>query len=518
MNKENNDKQKKPLILIVDDVPKNIQVLGSILSNEKYQIAAAVNGRHAVEMVNDVNPDLILLDIMMPELDGFEVCKILKASEKTKHIPVIFLTAKTAAEDIVKGFQIGAVDYLTKPFNSSELLARTHTHLELKKARDTQDELIAKLQNKTEEITRANSRLHKAYYQLRKRQNTIVQLLRDITKIRFSGDRHAIRNFVQRIFENEKNSLVQVMSRQIFLIYQLIKQDELAGTCLAEACKPFGITADMLENQFMIENKLHQVVIERINGNQESDENPQTGRDENKEMDNFLGSIFSEDVNFDKAYHYFLEARESHCSADSPLTEFDPFVLFFSLRSFMDITAEINKRFSEYGKMEFLDNVSFSESLRIARQQATAEKEFPLQIVEDLKYDPILNTNRDALIHMLRDIFYNAIDAGADKVIVVSKRPSKEEELPHYDKCTFEDYPSLYISIEDNGDGISLDKAMQLNNYLNGNFAGENNLSVKGGLGTKNLRDFLYLHKGRCHYESFGNNTRIHIYFEKLEI
>ncbi|MCP4110923.1 MAG: response regulator [Desulfobacteraceae bacterium] len=516
MNNENNNKDKKPLILIVDDVPKNIQVLGSILSNEKYQIAAAVNGRHAVEMVNDIKPDLILLDIMMPELDGFEVCKILKASEKTKHIPIIFLTAKTATEDIVKGFQIGAVDYVTKPFNSTELLARTHTHLELKRARDIQDELIAKLKKKTEEISRANSRLHKAYYQLRKRQNVIVTLLGDISKIRFSGDRHAIRNFVQRIFENEKNSLVQAISKQIFLIYQLIKQDELSGTYLTEVCTPFGITADILENRFMIENKLHQVVIERINSNQESDLNSKT--DENKEMDNFLGSIFSEEVSFDKAYHHFLEARKSHCSADSPLAEFDPFVLFFSLRSLMDITAEINKRFSEYGKMEFLDNVSFSECLRIAGHQAVTEKEFPLQIVEDLKYNPTLNTNKDAMIHMLRDIFYNAIDAGANKVTVASKRPSKEEDLPHYDKYTFEDYPSLYISIEDNGEGISADKAMQLNNYLNGNSESENNLSVKGGLGTKNLRDFLYLHKGRCHYESCGNNTRVHIYFEKLEI
>ncbi|MCP4132778.1 MAG: fused response regulator/phosphatase [bacterium] len=127
----------KALILIVDDVPKNIQVLGNILNKESYRIAFATDGKQALDMVYNLHPDLILLDIMMPEMDGYEVCRKLKESRDTRDIPIIFLTAKTETEDIVKGFQFGAVDYVTKPFNSAVLLARVQTHLELKRAKDT---------------------------------------------------------------------------------------------------------------------------------------------------------------------------------------------------------------------------------------------------------------------------------------------------------------------------------------------------------------------------------------------
>lgn len=119
-------------ILVVDDNPKNIQVLGEILSEAGYQVGIAQNGVQALKFVASSSPDLILLDIMMPEMDGLETCIRLKESPNTKDIPVIFLTAKTQTEDIVKGFEVGAVDYVTKPFYSTELLARVRTHLQLK--------------------------------------------------------------------------------------------------------------------------------------------------------------------------------------------------------------------------------------------------------------------------------------------------------------------------------------------------------------------------------------------------
>ena len=116
-------------ILIVDDTPKNIQVLGMILKEANYLINVAQNGQQALESVKIISPDLILLDIMMPVMDGFETCAKLKADPATADIPVIFLTAKTEAEDIVKGFELGAVDYLTKPFNGAELFVRVESHL-----------------------------------------------------------------------------------------------------------------------------------------------------------------------------------------------------------------------------------------------------------------------------------------------------------------------------------------------------------------------------------------------------
>jgi len=140
MSGENIKKKKQPLVLIVDDVAKNLQLLGNILKKENYRIAAASNGKQAIAIAGDISPDLILLDVMMPEMDGFEACNKLKNIPETKDIPIIFLTAKVETEDIVKRNKKGAVDYVTKPFNSYELLARVKTHLELKISKDLLEE------------------------------------------------------------------------------------------------------------------------------------------------------------------------------------------------------------------------------------------------------------------------------------------------------------------------------------------------------------------------------------------
>ena len=130
-----------PLILMVDDNRENLQVLGSTLRPNGYRLAAAQNGHKALDFARKRKPDLILLDVMMPEIDGFEVCEALQADERTRKIPVIFLTAKTQTEDIVRGFEVGGVDYVTKPFNAAELLARVRTHIRLKQAMEEIREL-----------------------------------------------------------------------------------------------------------------------------------------------------------------------------------------------------------------------------------------------------------------------------------------------------------------------------------------------------------------------------------------
>ncbi len=129
-------------ILIVDDNPRNIQLLNHILVQNGYKTIIARDGEEALGSVNLSLPDLILLDIMMPEMDGYEVCRRLKLSEETKDIPIIFLTAKVDVADLIKGFEEGAVDYITKPFNARELLRRIQTHLELKEK--TESLIIAK--------------------------------------------------------------------------------------------------------------------------------------------------------------------------------------------------------------------------------------------------------------------------------------------------------------------------------------------------------------------------------------
>ena len=134
----------KSNILIVDDIKSNIDLLVSMLKNE-YQFGLATNGLSALDYVDNNHVDLILLDIMMPEMDGFKVCEILKDKDETKDIPVIFITAKTDSDSIVQGFELGGVDFLKKPFNSKELLARVKTHIELKNVNEKLTEMNIQL-------------------------------------------------------------------------------------------------------------------------------------------------------------------------------------------------------------------------------------------------------------------------------------------------------------------------------------------------------------------------------------
>jgi DNA-binding response OmpR family regulator len=142
--------ERKPLVLIVDDIDRNIQLLSLVLSKHNYEIASAGNGFQALELLEKISPDIILLDITMPGMDGFEVCTKLKANPATSETPVIFLTGRGSVEDINKGFSVGAVDYIAKPFNSEELLSRVKTHIELKSNHDIKDSLIELLQNTIE--------------------------------------------------------------------------------------------------------------------------------------------------------------------------------------------------------------------------------------------------------------------------------------------------------------------------------------------------------------------------------
>lgn len=133
--------REKSIILVVEDLVQNLQVLGKHLENAGYDIALANSGEEALRIVKNVNPDLILLDVMMPGMDGYQVCANLKSDVETKDIPVIFLTAKADPEDTLRGFQEGAVDYIYKPFSNAELLARVKTHLELRHTREQLEKL-----------------------------------------------------------------------------------------------------------------------------------------------------------------------------------------------------------------------------------------------------------------------------------------------------------------------------------------------------------------------------------------
>ncbi len=148
--------QKKPLILVVDDMPQNIRILGSVLRNNDYDVAVVVSGQEALDFARETPPDLILLDIMMPDMDGYETCHRLKADPFTADIPVIFVSALRETDDKVIGFEAGAVDYITKPFSKDEVLARVRAHLELGMERERSLTLISAFEQAPISILIAN--------------------------------------------------------------------------------------------------------------------------------------------------------------------------------------------------------------------------------------------------------------------------------------------------------------------------------------------------------------------------
>lgn len=159
------NKNSDYILLIVDDNPKNLQLLGSILKEDEFKVEFATNGAEALDWLDEQDFDLVLLDIMMPGMDGYETCKKIRENNKNDDMPVIFLTAKTAKESIVKGFESGAQDYISKPFDKSELLARVSTHLELRtskiKLKEVNSWLEKKVAERTAQLEKANIELSK---------------------------------------------------------------------------------------------------------------------------------------------------------------------------------------------------------------------------------------------------------------------------------------------------------------------------------------------------------------------
>jgi signal transduction histidine kinase len=183
------------LILVVDDTPANLDVISEALTDAGYEVAIAIDGERALKQVQYTLPSLILLDVMMPGINGFETCRRLKASPVTKDIPVIFMTALSDTADKIKGFQLGAVDYITKPFEETEVLARVNTHIKL---RNLNKELEQRVASRTAELTAALTQVKQSQLQLI--QSEKMSALGNLV----AGVAHEINNPVGFIYGNIK--------------------------------------------------------------------------------------------------------------------------------------------------------------------------------------------------------------------------------------------------------------------------------------------------------------------------
>lgn len=176
MTNINFDGLQNSKLLIVDDIIDNIRIIASLLKTKGILVTPATSGEQALGLAVAKKPDLILLDVQMPEMDGFEVCKKLKDNPLTKDIPVIFLTARTETEDIMKGFGLGAIDYITKPINSDEVIARIKTHLELKKSKDI-------IHEQNQHLSELNATKDKFFSIIAHDLKNPISNFRDLTKV-----------------------------------------------------------------------------------------------------------------------------------------------------------------------------------------------------------------------------------------------------------------------------------------------------------------------------------------------
>jgi two-component system sensor histidine kinase/response regulator len=200
--------QPSGLLLIIDDQPQNLHMLSSTLRGHGYKVAAANSGESALHILERLQPDLILCDIVMPGMDGYEVCRQVKAQAHTRDIPLIFLTAKTDSDDIVHGFSAGAVDYVVKPFNPAELLARVHTHLSLKQARDTILAYTRDLESLNEE---KNNFLGIAAHDLKNPLSTILLTAQMVAFKQDSLSSEKLTHYMGSI-ENEVERMLQIIT------------------------------------------------------------------------------------------------------------------------------------------------------------------------------------------------------------------------------------------------------------------------------------------------------------------
>ncbi|BAY63014.1 response regulator receiver sensor signal transduction histidine kinase [Calothrix brevissima NIES-22] len=207
-------------ILIVDDNNNNIRVLFEILHNSGFQVSVVKSGEMALEKVPSIQPDLILLDVMMPGIDGFETCSRLKANENTKDIPIIFMTALTELENKIKGLQLGAVDYITKPIHVEEVLARVNVHLSLI---NTQNNLLEEISERRE----AEAKLQQTLNELKQTQTQLIQSEKMSSLGQMvAGIAHEINNPINFIYGNINyvneytNNLLTIIN-----IYQQIYPD-----------------------------------------------------------------------------------------------------------------------------------------------------------------------------------------------------------------------------------------------------------------------------------------------------
>ncbi|MGE5658642.1 MAG: response regulator [Actinomycetota bacterium] len=232
------EKNDRNIILIVDDNPTNLDILFDFLRKYGFKVLVALNGESAIKQIERIRPDLILLDVMMPGIDGFETCKRLKADLSMQEIPVIFMTALSDTVDKVKGFEVGAVDYITKPFQHEEVLSRIKTHLTIRNLQKSLQERNEELAELNEHLAHLNQNLEKLVEQ--KTKQLLFQEKAAIIGRLTQGLVHNLRNPIQTIMTSvdliegtaKKNEIQTILNYSQYITRSISKINQIMDTLM----------------------------------------------------------------------------------------------------------------------------------------------------------------------------------------------------------------------------------------------------------------------------------------------
>ncbi len=264
----NKSENQKKLIFVVDDQEENLEFLGSLLRHNGYNVMVASDGMEAIELMHKKLPDLILLDIMMPKMDGYEVCEKLKANNITKDIPVIFITAKIETEDIVKGFQVGGIDYVTKPFKHKELLMRIKTQIELKTSKDLilqqNDKLVLLNKEKNGFLRIAAHDLKNPLFTIKGFAQLINQKFKELSPLEIKEYSNYITDTADQSLQIIINLLDinKIEEGQLKLSYDDIKLDEV----ISKIIDTYNLKAKAKEIDLVYENRTNNTFIKADGG------------------------------------------------------------------------------------------------------------------------------------------------------------------------------------------------------------------------------------------------------------